>query len=445
MGDRKLFDALPAQRAPLRAGRGGARVLEADRRQVRLRAVDLDGLVAADDVVRDVWSFVEELNLSELYEAIASREGSAGRPAIDPKILLALWLYATVRGIGSARAVARLCESDVAFQWLCGGVEVGCHTLSDFRVGHPVLLERLLTDSVAALLDVGVVQLDRLAFDGLRVRASAGASSFRRRATLKRHHKEAKALVRRLRQELDEDSAAGERRRQAAQKRGARDRLSRAKAAGKRMDELEAERRRRAKTHAKDTAKQGEPRVSNTDPEARVMKMPDGGFRPAYNGQLVSDPSTGVIVAVAIDTSGSDHGWLGRMLRHVRRRFGRLPGEALADGSFSRAEDIEWAARSDNAVSVFMPPAHAKQGNCPYEPRRSDGPGIAAWRRRMASADGQAIYKHRANAERPHAHFRQRGLGQFTVRGAAKAKTVLTLHALVNNMVQGWRLCPTAA
>src|SRR5919198_1429534 len=247
MGERGLFDDLPEQPAPEKT-RGAPRFQEACRDQVELRAVDLDGLIAADDPVRLVWAFTQSLDLSSLYAAIAAREGEPGRPPIDPKILMSLWLWATLRGIGSAREVDRLCRAEVTFQWLCGGVSVYYHTLADFRVAHGALLDRLLSESVATLVEAGVVTLDRVALDGLRVRASAGAASFRRKARLEQLLAEAGALVSRLRHEVDDDPGAGRRRREAAQRRAAEGRLGRLEAARRRLEALEAERRRRERT-----------------------------------------------------------------------------------------------------------------------------------------------------------------------------------------------------
>jgi len=440
MADEELFADLPEQHGP-QAPRGAPRLLTAERRQVMLRAVDLDGLVAADDSVRDVWSFVEGLDFSPLYAAIEAREGEPGHPAIDPKILVALWLYATIRGIGSARAVTRLCEREIGFQWLCGGVGINYHTLADFRVAHGDLLDRLLSESVAALCAEGLVSLERLSLDGVRVRASAGAGSFRRRPSLESCRKEARRLVRRLKQELQEDPAAGERRRQAAQRRAAADRLQRVKAALRAIGSRENERRRRERGHAKEVKRREAPRVSTTDPAARVMKMPDGGWRPAYNGQLIGDPLANVVVGVDVDTSGSDHGWIRPMLRQTQQRYGRTPSELLVDGAFSRAADIEWAARPENgAVAVFMAPTQSKHGTDPYKPRDRDGAGVAAWRERMASAAGQAVYKLRGLHERINADLRWRGLTRLTVRGKAKVRIILLWHALAHNLMRGLSL-----
>jgi transposase len=309
----------------LRWASGEARVQEPERNSIELRAVDLDSLVASDDPVRDVWAYVETLDLTSSYTRIEAREGEPGRPGITPKLLMALWLYATLQGVGSARELARLCDREIGFQWLSGGVGVNRHRLADFRVDNGALLDRLLSESVAVLVKEGLVRLDRLSLDGLRVRASAGAKSFHRGDSLKKSLKKATKLVAALRRELDDDPGAQDRRRRAAQERAAADRVERIKAAQKRLKALQEERARRAQTNGNQTQKQKEPRASSTDPEARVMKMPDGGFRPAYNGQLIAEPTSGIILGVAVDTRGSDHGWVKPMVQQVNKRFGRPP------------------------------------------------------------------------------------------------------------------------
>ena len=130
-----LFGALPDQVAPKCAGSGAPRLRCAERGQVEWRPFSLDQLVPEDHRVRLVWRFVEGLDLAPLLAGIKAVEGHAGHAAADPRILLALWLYATVKGIGSARELARLCEEHIAFRWLCGGVGMNAKTLADFRVG----------------------------------------------------------------------------------------------------------------------------------------------------------------------------------------------------------------------------------------------------------------------------------------------------------------------
>jgi transposase len=217
-----LFDDLAEQVVPEREGGGRPRLRTAERGQVALRAVSLDDLVAADHRVRLVWRFAEGLDLTPLYAQIKAVEGRPGHPPVDPRILVALWLFATLEGIGSARHLARLCKQHIAFQWLCGGVDMNHKTLSDFRVEHGPVLEGLLVDSFAALMAAGVAGLDRVAQDGVRVRASAGAASFRRHSTLRECHRRAKAEVERLRRELDDDPGVASRREASARRRGPR-------------------------------------------------------------------------------------------------------------------------------------------------------------------------------------------------------------------------------
>jgi len=444
MGEKPLFEALPEQKGPERP-RGKPRLQEPERTSIELRAVDLDSLVASDDPVRDVWAYVETLDLTSLYSRIEAREGEPGRAPITPKLLMALWLYATLRGVGSARELERLCEREVGFQWLCGGVGVNRHTLAVFRVDNGELIDRLLSESVAVLIKEGLVRLDRLSLDGLRVRASAGAKSFHRGDSLKKTLKKATKLVAALHRELEADPGAQDRRSRAAQERAAADRVARIKAAQKRHEALQEERKRREETNANQTKKQKEPRASTTDPEARVMKMPDGGFRPAYNGELIAEPTSGIILGVAVDTSGSDRGWVKPMVEQVKERFGRTPKELLVDGGFSNAADIEWAAQPENgAIAVFMAPTKNKHGSDPHRPRDRDGPGVAAWRARMASAAGQMTYRLRALHECINAHLRQRRLYQVTVRGTAKVRTVLLWHALAHNLARACALRRTA-
>src|SRR3990172_3182455 len=172
MTENPLFEALPEQPVPERP-LGKPRLLEPMRDQVELRSMDIDSLIGEDHAARLIWAYVEQIDLRELEDAIKAREGTPGHPAITPRLLLALWLYATSDGVGSARALARLCESHDAYRWLCGGVSVNYHTLADFRLAHPALLDDLLTRNVAAVAAGGAIDLDVLAQDGLRVRASA--------------------------------------------------------------------------------------------------------------------------------------------------------------------------------------------------------------------------------------------------------------------------------
>jgi transposase len=405
--------------------------------------VDLNGLLPLDHPARAVWAFVEQLDLSPLLDTIKAREGEPGHPPANPQIPMALWLYATIDAVGSARALARLCQTHVAYQWICGGVSMNYHTLSDFRVAHVSLLDRLLAEGVTALVSEGLVQLQRLAQDGVRVRASAGAASYRRRPRLEKLLREAESRVAMLRAELETDPAASTARQRAARQRAAQEQMERTTAALERMKQLEAERARRAKTHKKDTQKQKEPRASTTDAEARVMKMADGGYRPAYNGQFASDPETQVIVAVDIDTTGSDHGLIGPMQDQIGETYGQTPKQYLVDGGFTKLEDIERA--HEKGIEVFAPPPNNKHETDPFAPRKDDGPGSAEWRKRMSSEDGKAVYRHRAKAECVNADLRNRGIQRLLLRGREKVRAVLLWFALAHNLMRAVALRGAAA
>jgi len=414
-------------------------VLVAERNQIELRAVDLEATLGPDHGARDVWTFVESLDLSALYAEIGSVEGRAGRAAIDPKILMALWLYATVDGVGSAREIERLTQAHDAYRWICGGVNVNHHTLSDFRCAHVEILDQLLTHSVAVLMEQGLVKLERVAQDGMRVRASAGAASFRRRSTLKRCMKQARAQVEALKREIEADPDASNRRRRAARERSAEDRQKRVAQALAELAKIEKQKnKKRLPKKEKETeeehAKRTEPRASSTDPEARVMKMADGGFRPAYNVQFSTATDTQLIVGVDVCNIGSDLGQLSPMLAQVEQHYARRPAQWLVDGGYARHDAIEDA--DTHGTTVYTPVPKAKEaGRNPYEPLARDSTIIARWRERMGCSEAKEIYKQRAaTAECVNAIARGRGLQQFVVRGLQKVKAVALWYALAHNL-----------
>src|SRR5262249_12508597 len=290
-----LFGDLPESEPVDREWPGTPRLREPVRDQVELRAVELDALLSAEHPARVIWAYVQALDLSVLEEAVRARSHGPGQSAPSPRLLMALWLYATSQGVGSARALARLCESHDAYRWLCGGVSVNHHQLSDFRVGCTDLLDRLLAEHVAALAKTGLINLDTLAHDGVRIRASAGAASFRREETLDQHLKRAQALVDELKHEVDQQPDASNQRIKAARERAARERSERIEAAQKALEEIKAQRQEREEKRP-NGKKPKEPRASTTDADARVMKMADGGFRPAYNVQVVSAAGEHIVV-----------------------------------------------------------------------------------------------------------------------------------------------------
>jgi transposase len=447
-----FFQSLPENsraRSEVASPPDAPRVLTAQRNQIALRPVDLEATVGPDHPVRNVWAFVERLDLSALYAEIGSVEGAAGRPAIDPKILMALWLYATLDGVGSAREIERLTEVHDAYRWICGGVNVNHHTLSDFRCRPVDLLDQLLTDSVAVLMHKGLAKLERVAQDGMRVRASAGAGSFRRRLRLKFWQEQARAQVQALKGEIDADPNGANRRRRAAQKRAAEERQKRVEQALEQLAQVEKQKNKKAGAKKENETeeqykKRTEPRASSTDPEARVMKMADGGFRPAYNVQLSTTTDRQIIVGVEVNNCGSDAGQLSPMLDQVEKRYQQCPAEWLADGGFASDADIEDA--HSGGTTVYAPVRRPRNSSRdPYVPLPDDSEALAQWRQRMGSEAAQEIYKQRAaTAECVNAIARGRGLNQFLVRGLNKVKAVALWYALAHNLMRAVTLTQPA-
>jgi len=438
VGGDELFGGLPEGKSQSGAMGGGVpRLREPKRDQIELRAVDIESLLGRDHPARVIWAYVEGLDLSEFEQRIKARDDRPGHPATSPRLLLALWLVATSEGVGSARALERLCEHHDVYRWLCGGVPVNYHTLSDFRVGNADLLDRLLAEHLAALAEAKLVDLETLAQDGVRIRASAGAASFRREATLDQHLVAAEAVVEQLKQEVDANLDASNQRIKAARERAARERHERLKAAKAALAEIKEQRQQREKKRG-NGKKPREPRASTTDSQARVMKMADGGFRPAYNVQVTSVAGKQIVAGTEVRNTGSDRGLMRPALEWQRAHNARLPKRYLVDGGFNSAEDIEWAHAA--GVEVYCPPTQSKHGTDPSLPRRGDGPGVSAWRARMASEAGCALYKLRSICECIHARWRNWDLRQLTVRGVEKVRAVVLLYALTNNILQGHRL-----
>lgn len=422
---------IPSVPPPEPASVGLPRLRRADRHQVGIRLASLDSLLSDDHRARVVWEYVQGADLSPLHEGIRSVEGRAGRDATDPRILLSLWLYATLEGVGSARQLARLCEEHVAYQWIAGGVSMNYHTLSDFRVAYPEFLDHLLTQSVATLMHEGLVTLDRVAQDGMRVRASAGAASFRRRKTLEECQAEAKEQVDALAKELEGDPSSSNRRQDAARRRAARERSEGIRKALAELAEIEVKK--------KGEEEKAKARASTTDPEARVMKMGDGGFRPAHNVQFATDTQSQVIAGVDVVNTGSDQGQMSPMVEQLEERYDKTPGEVLVDGGFAKHEDIEKVSTLEGGTKVYAPVPKPKKDSDrdPHQPLPGDSQTIAEWRVRMGTPEAKKIYKDRAStAECVNAISRNRGMRQFLVRGLEKVRAVALWFAIAHNLMR---------
>jgi transposase len=414
------------------------RIETPERLQKQWDECSLDDLLGSDHLARHVWEYVEGLDLGLLYADVQTTARSSGRPAIDPALLLALWLYATVDGVGSARLLDRLCERDAAYRWLCGGVSVNYHTLSDFRTKVGPFLDDLLSRSVSGLIASGLIDARTVAVDGIRVWASAGKQSLRREKRLEELYEVSRQAVEGLRPEVGEDPSLGSRRRQARRKAVAEDRLRRLEAARRAAAEIEQLREAEAVKQRRKQKKNDKPvRASTSDPQARVMRMADGSYKPAYNVQLKTVPGGTHIIGMSVTDCGSDRGQLGPVLDEIEQRYGITPEQVLADSGYDSHDDIE--RLHDRNITLFCPLPNNTKGD-PTVPRPKDGPGTIAWRERMASPQGQQTYKRRWPTERPHAHMRNHGLRQLLVRGADKVKAVVFLHVTAFNFLQFKRL-----
>ncbi len=449
--DELLFDkGPPRQPSPAEVAGGGMpsgspRLRLPRRDQIEMRCAALDQLLEPDHQARMVWNAVCGLDLSRWLEEIKAVEGWVGRDATDPRLLVALWVYATLDGVGSARELARLCKKHLAYQWLCGEVSVNHHMLADFRSQGGDKWENLLSQLVASLMAEHLVTMKRVAQDGMRVRANAGKGSFRRRPRLEQCLEEARRQVETLKQQGDEPAEPSNRRQRAARQRAAEEREQRLQEALRHCEQLQQQREETAKASGR---KPSEARASTTDCEARTMKFPDGGYAPGYNVQYSTDTATGIVVGVEVTNAGSDQEQLPPMLDQLEEHYDQTPEEALVDGGFASLETINQAA--ERGCTVYAPLKDEEKslakGKDPYAPKKGDSQAVAAWRARMGTLAAKLVYRLRCQtAEWVNALCRNRGLRQMPVRGQAKCRTIAALYAIAHNVVRAVTLRAKAA
>jgi transposase len=435
MSDDGLFPGVtPTDPKPRPIDLSQAPRLRSPRRdQVLLRPCSLEELIPADHKARMVWAVVQRLDLSSFYDRIEARGSTPGRGATDPKLMLSLWIYATSEGEGSARALEELCDGDDAHRWMCGGVSVNHHSLSDFRRDHGPALDDLLTQVLASLAERSLISVNRISQDGTRVRIMAGAASFRKEDRLLQLLEEAKAHVQQLKEQLDAPQAASlSARKKAAMTRAAgerQQRLEEALAQMPQLKEIAANPKNRKKLREKP------PKASTTDADARFMRMPDGGTRPAYNVQLAMDTQSRAIVGVDVTNIGSDNAQAAAMREQVEERTGLKVQDHLVDGGYLNLDQIEDAHES--SVAMYVPAPKRKNGEDPYTPRPEDTPAIAAWRERMADQASKQIYLLRSQTiETANADLKtHRGLNKIRVRGIQSVLCVALLASLAYNLI----------
>lgn len=399
----------------------------------------LDQLIADDHPVRALWHFVTtELDLSPLVASFKTLPHRPGRTPFAPHTLVALWLFATSNGVQSGRALERLCTEHLAYRWLCGGVPINYHTLDDFRAAHGDWLAAQAAHVVRAMEAEGLIDYGNeiLGQDGMRVRANAGAGSFRSEQRLAEWAEQA--------EQADEDEPRDEPEptsavQAAARRRAQRERRARIAQAQQELQQVKQAKEKRKKGDGKHA------RASVTDPEARKMKMADGGIRPGYNVQFATLLGSLVIVGMFVSNSGSDAQQVEPMLQQLRGHYqGQLPRQQTVDGGFSSQENIEAAA--DHSIELFSPLKEAQQlkdkGIDPFAPRKGDSAAMAQWRQRMGTPEAADVYGERCKCELPHAWIRNRGIGQVSVRSQDKVQAQMGWHVLAYNYQ---RLCALRA
>lgn len=405
------------------------RLRRPERSQYRLESCCIDDLVAVDHPVRVVWHVVEGLDLSKFLASIRVSGSEPGRASTDPRLLIALWLYATSRGVGHGRELARLCTEHNAYRWLCGDVSINYHTLNDFRVNNEQALDHLLTQMLAALTHQGLVSVKSIAQDGTKVEARASKASFARAKTLEEHHRAARHHLKQVKKLSG--GPAGQR--------GARDRVDRLEKAL-----VEIENMQQAKLKQRDKpSKHNEAQASPTDPQARLMRTRQKGFAPCYNVQLAVDPASSAIVGVDVTNAVNDVHESEPMRRQVEKRTGQRVHQHILDAGYVNLNTFERAERE--GVKIYSPPRRTKGSRSRYEPMPRDSVELIRWRHRMGTPEGQAIYAKRGPAcERVNADLKTyRGLGRLVVCGLGKVKNIALWSVLAYNVMTFGKHCVT--
>jgi transposase len=419
---------IPPTVAPLPPAKPRLRL--ADRSQVLLRPLSLEETLAPDHPARIIWALVCRWDLTLFLATVVARGEKPGRPATDPRILISLWLYAYTQGVSNGRELDRLCESDDAYRWICGGVSLNYHTINDFRVDHEKAIDDLLTQMIAALLSADLISVERISSDGTRVRAGAGRNSFKTAATLAEHLNEARAHVEALKQQADDPTISAQRRK--AIERGARERVERLEKA---IEEVKKVEEAKAKQKEKPSKHQAA-KASETDPVVRQMRMPGGGTAPAQNIQFGVTTEGRAIVGVIVTNDGSDVHQSQPMREQVEDRTGRKVLDHMVDGGFIGLDAVEQSAAA--GTTLYAPVPKPKSPDIDrHQPKKTDSEAVAEWRQRMGTPEAKAIYKERASTvETVNGECKTyRGLTQFLVRGIEKVTCVALWTALAYNIV----------
>ncbi len=416
------------------------------RNQIQFQITCLEDLIPEDHRARDVWEFVCQMDFSKFLDEIKLPEGCGGPRTKDPRVLMALWLYATLENIHSARQIDRLCREHHAYIWICGGLPMNYHSLADFRTCGADKFRVLLQESIALIWQSGLWQPDTVAQDGTKVKANASKGLFRRKAKLDEYLEEANAHITRLENELKTNPGAFSIREKAAKLRAAQERKERVEKAQAEYKKYVRERIASGKaSHNSFTKKDQENlRISLTDPEARRMKMPDRGTQAAYNVQFATTTDKKVIVAVEV-VNTNDYGTLAPMMQQVTATFEKIGCQILkdwlCDSGYANKKDAAEAAKAFPHITFYSPPV----ANGKYDaltPRETDNEAMMNLRKRMGTEEAQVKYKKRCcTAEFANASTKNLGMREFWVRGLEKVKQTALLYAITHNMMMFFKYC----
>jgi transposase len=470
-----------------------------DRSQCFWRPIDVEKLIEEDHSARGIWTMVNLLDVTGLEEKIKAVDGRAGQSSLDPRLLTSLWIYAYSEGISSARELSRMCEYEPGCQWLTGMQAVNHHTLSDFRVKYSEELNEIFVQVLGLLSAEGFIEMKRITQDGTKIKANAGATSFRREERIRQHLQLAREQVEVMGSPESEELSQ---RMIQARQRASHQKKQRLEEALKELQQIQNTRAESEKAQV---------RVSETDPEARLMKQANGGFGPSYNVQISTDATKGIIVAVDVTQAGTDCDQLVPALERIEANTGKIPEQMLVDGAYTmknanieamekRGIDLNGPVpENDNEASLkqrgiqpeFYPDkfrydqttdtltcpmekvlklhqTRTREGRteytylasatdcqaCPFRDRccpknsprmvvrKNDSPAVAAFRAKMETEQAKQLYRTRAQiAEFPHAWIKEKlGLRQFRLRGRQKVRLEAVWACLTYNIQQWLRL-----
>lgn len=422
---------------------GRKRLRSASRDQMEFKIGSIDDLIAQNHRARDVWEYVSLLDLSSFHEDIRVTENGNGPGTLDPKIAMALWLFATLNGVISAREIDRLSKEHHAYIWICGGVSVNYHSLSDFRTKDTVKFTKMLRESIAIMWKTGTFEPNEVAQDGTKVKANAGKNLLKREATLEEYLRMAEFEISRLENELKTNPCGYSLRQKTAKERAARERKERVEQALLEMSDYKKSRIEECKRNSKklSEADKDKLRISIVDPECRKMKMGMGGYRPAFNVQFATTTEQKIIVGVDV-VNTQDPGTLVSMMSQVQENLAAVGCSKatiwLADSAYANNGDVNSAAESFPDVTLYAPPTGNQHAD-KFSERKNDSPAMKELRMRMSRKESAAIYSKRCStAEFANAVVKNRGMTEFLTKGLSKATNMALIYAVMHNMMRYW-------